>query len=377
MGSPRHLYYERSDGSNLIKLDSASATLTYSSTSGTTEFNFNAQTSNLSYDIPSTSSDRERIGVRFEASNDLERQRGYGGHLGYENISTYKGSSGDLYSFDSETGAVNLKIYFNPNLRSGNHKYRVMVNDRVRGNRSVYTYIYWSELVAMGIVTQDRIAYTNGSGTSDIDGPKIGTVSSQIKDSPPTCTFTPDNAYPNNTSGYVVMTDTKTGLSITDESLASNLAIEDYGNEASVYLRYENYDAAGNLIDTLRHTSGTESVSGTTKNRFWAPIDTIDTAIGLNSIDDSGHAVKNLTAVSRSLSGAPYITGSTYEISTKITFEPSFINFSEIALPIPPPAPVTNETFPESGFSAGCLLSLASSSNQYSILNASCLDREV
>ena len=257
MGSPRHLYYERSDGSNLIKLDSASATLTYSSTSGTTEFNFNAQTSNLSYDIPSTSSDRERIGVRFEASNDLERQRGYGGHLGYENISTYKGSSGDFYSFDSETGAVNLKIYFNPNLRSGNHKYRVLVNDRGRGNRSFYTYIYWPELVAMGIVTQDRIAYTNGSGTSDIDGPKIGTVSSQIKDSPPTCTFTPDNAYPNNTSGYVVMTDTKTVLSITDESLASNLANEDYGNEASVYLRYENYDAAGNVIDYLRPVSYT------------------------------------------------------------------------------------------------------------------------
>ena len=104
--------------------------------------------------------------------------------------------------------------------------------------------MYWDELVALGIVTQDRIAYTNGSGTSDIDGPKIVTIS-QIKDSPPTCIYTPYNAYPNNTSGYVDIYDTKTDLIITDESLTSNVANENYGNEASVYLRYENYDAAG------------------------------------------------------------------------------------------------------------------------------------
>ena len=43
----RHLYYERSDGSNLLKLDSAVATLTYDATNNTILFNFDAQTSNI------------------------------------------------------------------------------------------------------------------------------------------------------------------------------------------------------------------------------------------------------------------------------------------------------------------------------------------
>ena len=43
-------------------------------------------------------------------------------------------------------------------------------------------------------------------------------------------------------------------------------------------------------------------VDGTTKNRFWAPIDTIESAIGLNSISDTGTTHKALTATSRSLS---------------------------------------------------------------------------
>ena len=70
-----------------------------------------------------------------------------------------------------------------------------------------------------------------------------------------------------------------------------------------------------------------QEVNGTTTNRFWAPRDTIDTAIGDNSIDDTGTQFKYLTAVSRSLSGVPYITGSTYEYSTKITglFNPMYV----------------------------------------------------
>jgi len=69
-----------------------------------------------------------------------------------------------------------------------------------------------------------------------------------------------------------------------------------------------------------------QEISGTTKNYFWAPRDTMNTAIGLNTIDDSGHAVKSLTCVSRSLSGVPYVKSSTYEISQKITglFNPMY-----------------------------------------------------
>ena len=68
-------------------------------------------------------------------------------------------------------------------------------------------------------------------------------------------------------------------------------------------------------------------VNGTTKNRFYAPIDQIESDIGTNSLAQSGTTHKSLTVSSRSLSGVPYMTGSTYEVTTKITglFSPLYI----------------------------------------------------
>ena len=58
---------------------------------------------------------------------------------------------------------------------------------------------------------------------------------------------------------------------------------------------------------------------GTDKNRFYAPIDQIETDLGTNSLSDTGTTHRSLTVASRSLSGVPYMTGSTYEVSTKIS----------------------------------------------------------
>ena len=60
-------------------------------------------------------------------------------------------------------------------------------------------------------------------------------------------------------------------------------------------------------------------VNGSDTAHFFAPRAAINTAIGDNSINDSEFAYKELTCVSRSLSGAPYVTGSTYEASSKVT----------------------------------------------------------
>ena len=60
-------------------------------------------------------------------------------------------------------------------------------------------------------------------------------------------------------------------------------------------------------------------VNGTDRVHFYAPRAAINTAIGDNSIDDSEFAYRELTCVSRSLSGAPYVTGSTYDASSKVT----------------------------------------------------------
>ncbi len=69
-----------------------------------------------------------------------------------------------------------------------------------------------------------------------------------------------------------------------------------------------------------------QEVSGTTKNYFWAPTTTIDTAIGANTLADVGTTHKALTATSRSLSGVPYLIDATFEVSTKITglFNPAY-----------------------------------------------------
>ena len=67
-------------------------------------------------------------------------------------------------------------------------------------------------------------------------------------------------------------------------------------------------------------------VNGTTRNYFWAPRDTINTAIGSNSVSDTGTTHRPLTATSRSLSGVPYLLDATYEVSSKITglFNPMY-----------------------------------------------------
>ena len=60
-------------------------------------------------------------------------------------------------------------------------------------------------------------------------------------------------------------------------------------------------------------------VNGSVKNRFYAPVDAIETALGTNSLSDTATTHRSLSVASRSLSGVPYMTGSTYELSTKIT----------------------------------------------------------
>jgi hypothetical protein len=90
---------------------------------------------------------------------------------------------------------------------------------------------------------------------------------------------------------------------------------------ASGYYRFH-----GLKIGMASGSGDYQEVNGTTKNRFWAPMTTINTAVGDNTIADVGTAVKVLTATSRSLSGTPYLIDATYEMSSKITglFNPAY-----------------------------------------------------
>ena len=58
--------------------------------------------------------------------------------------------------------------------------------------------------------------------------------------------------------------------------------------------------------------------TGSSKNRFWAPIDTIETAIGSNTLGITSATQSYVSATSRSLSGAPYLIGATYHLSASV-----------------------------------------------------------
>ena len=104
------------------------------------------------------------------------------------------------------------------------------------------------------------------------------------------------------------------------------------GSNPSLYNDFSSVSASGyyNFHDLkvgIATGSGAFTyVNGTDRKYFYSPRGVINTALGSNTIDDSGHQVRNLTCDSRSLSGAPYVTDSTYEISTKITglFNPMY-----------------------------------------------------
>ena len=67
---------------------------------------------------------------------------------------------------------------------------------------------------------------------------------------------------------------------------------------------------------------------------FWAPLTTIATNVPAQTTTTSSVALAYVTAVSRSLSGAPYLSGSTYTVSSSLNnvFAPLFLNGTNASL---------------------------------------------
>ena len=253
----RHLYYERSDGSNYAKLNSISGALNYDATTNSVLFSATANLSNINYGSISTSSN-----LRFETSNDIERMNGNGTTLSFDSNSievTGDGSADFTHS-----------LYFSPNLRSGNHKYRIRIRDYApRG--LFYTYIYWSELVEMGLVT-DPMNYTNSVGTSDLEGPR---ASSYTQPSIGSCTY-----YPNEEPSRVRLRNVTSSLVATDDSLSSNSGYSDTDTYAR--LSFGNFTSDGDLISNAQLIGGSATIDGNTgtfqMNDSYADYDINDTS---------------------------------------------------------------------------------------------------
>jgi len=73
--------------------------------------------------------------------------------------------------------------------------------------------------------------------------------------------------------------------------------------------------------------------TGSSQNRFWAPIDQIETDIGTNTLGITSVTQSYVSATSRSLSGAPYLIGATYHLSASVhgLFDPMYKDSSTIA----------------------------------------------
>ena len=73
--------------------------------------------------------------------------------------------------------------------------------------------------------------------------------------------------------------------------------------------------------------------TGSDTNKFWAPIDQIESDIGSNTRGITSATQSYLSATSRSLSGVPYLIGATYHLSASVhgLFDPMYKDSSTIA----------------------------------------------
>ena len=253
---PRHLYYERADGQNFTKLESISGDLVFDNSNNSVIFSVTSNTSNNDFQISGNSrTNATYLDVRLEVSNDVKRARGQGTTVAYYNSNQRPDANGD----------TSYTIYMSPNLRSGNHKYRIRIRDRAANNSYYYTYLYWSELQTLGFVT-NPISYTNPNGTDDLEGPKLKAINTQPKDNGMTCTWTPyeNLGYGSELGGRAEIQNIISQMQFTDDSMSSGV---DTGTDADAVLRYSIFDANGDAVDTvtLDVKVDTGSVEGDTK----------------------------------------------------------------------------------------------------------------
>ena len=89
------------------------------------------------------------------------------------------------------------------------------------------------------------------------------------------------------------------------------------------------------LNTTIGIKTGSQSTfidSVVSETAFWAPISTLNATMGLNSITTSGNGTTAKTATSSSLSGAPYLSGGTYEMQATASgvFQPMYMDNNRI-----------------------------------------------
>jgi len=92
------------------------------------------------------------------------------------------------------------------------------------------------------------------------------------------------------------------------------------------------------ISSSIRIASGSSgystAIAANGSEIFWAPLTTIATNVPVQTITTSSVSLSYVTAVSRSLSGAPYLSQSTYVVSSSLSnvFAPLFLNGTNASL---------------------------------------------
>ena len=117
-----------------------------------------------------------------------------------------------------------------------------------------------------------------------------------------------------------------------DGKFASTFSPTIYNGGASAVSGSGYYEITGSIMIASGSSAYTTPITTTTQI-FYAPLSTISTNVGTNTIVTGSSSVSATTAVSRSLSGAPYLSSATYTISSSISgiFSPLYAANSTIA----------------------------------------------
>ena len=105
-----------------------------------------------------------------------------------------------------------------------------------------------------------------------------------------------------------------------DGKFASIFSAGLYSGSSSPAVSASGYYHISSSISISSGSSPYTPISSSNAQFFWAPLSTISTNVPLNpTITTGSTVVVALTATSRSLSGAPYLTGGTYTISSSVS----------------------------------------------------------
>ena len=111
-----------------------------------------------------------------------------------------------------------------------------------------------------------------------------------------------------------------------DGKFASALGQSLYSGSATAVSASGYYHISSSIQIASGSSGYSTAIAANGTEVFWAPLTTISTNIPVQTSATGSTTLNYLTAVSRSLSGAPYLSGSTYSISSSVTnlFNPLF-----------------------------------------------------